>query len=137
MNRDEAIAIVTAEDGDDGTKAFEWERAFGLDGLIQLAEELALERAAATFCVRTLRGASSDPSGRVDSHGPPRPEGSGSREDHTTQVRQCLSGGGVEQFYAWCPTCKRVGQYQAHRGDAEAIAQRHQDIGGFERAGGA
>lgn len=32
-----------------------------------------------------------------------------------------------------CDLCDRVGQPQDFEGDAEAIAARHQDIGGFER----
>jgi hypothetical protein len=32
-----------------------------------------------------------------------------------------------------CPTCGQVGQPQEHQGDAQAIADRHREVGGFER----
>lgn len=37
------------------------------------------------------------------------------------------------KYLVICDVCDRVGQPEELEGDAEAIAQRHQEIGGFER----
>lgn len=36
------------------------------------------------------------------------------------------------RWHVECPTCGEVGQPQDLKGDADAIAARHEEIGGFE-----
>lgn len=49
---------------------------------------------------------------------------------HETRVAPRV---GDTRHQAICVTCGRVGPPQQLKGDAEAIAARHHEVGGFER----
>jgi hypothetical protein len=54
--------------------------------------------------------------------------------DHACEVKRknaVWSPDGVYQVI--CPTCGKVGEPQEWPGDAQAIADRHSEVGGFER----
>jgi hypothetical protein len=49
-------------------------------------------------------------------------------DDHKCKIHRTPAG----RYLVKCPICGPVGVHQDHEGDAEAIAERHQEIGGFE-----
>jgi hypothetical protein len=60
-------------------------------------------------------------------------------EEHAAYVVLAKKVPAISTAICWqarCPVCGRVGQSQAEKVDAEAIAVRHREIGGFEREGG-
>lgn len=53
---------------------------------------------------------------------------------HETNVLVFAARSKRPLYRASCVICGKIGQPQEFLGDAEAIAQRHEEIGGFERA---
>lgn len=52
------------------------------------------------------------------------------RDEPEHRTRVSIQSG---QYVVICDTCNVVGRPETFEGDAEAIAARHQEIGGFER----
>jgi len=58
------------------------------------------------------------------------------RDDHTCTVGRYLTGAEsfeAGQWFIECPTCGRLARLKDYEDDARAIADRHAEIGGFER----
>lgn len=54
-----------------------------------------------------------------------------SDQSHDARVR-VRRNAKTYRFRVWCPTCGQVGVSQAYEADAQAIADRHREVGGFE-----
>ena len=56
---------------------------------------------------------------------------------HETSVRRASAntGGHNTRWVAWCSVCWQVGLPQELKADAEAIADRHREVQGFETPG--
>ena len=71
--------------------------------------------------------------GLPESAANPRSQYDPENDDHATDVIRVEKADGLRDWRAWCRICGPFGPESHYRADAESIADRHKEIGGFER----